>query len=67
MTLTAYKIGDEFALTFVKVLDEMSLGLVDEDEPVAEPTDRTFWETATNAARSSHCFLLPVMRGIRQY
>lgn len=43
--VTAYKIGDEYALAFVKVLDEMSLGLVDEDEPVAEPTDRAFWET----------------------
>ena len=45
MKVTAYKVGDEYALTFVKVLDEMSLGLVDEDEPVAEPTDRAFWET----------------------
>ncbi len=45
MKVTAYKVGNEYALTFVKVLDEMSLGLVDEDEPVAEPTDRAFWET----------------------
>jgi hypothetical protein len=45
MKMTAYKIGEENALTFVKVLDEMTLGLVDEDEPVAEPTDRAFWET----------------------
>ena len=45
MKATAYKVADEYALTFVKVLDEMSLGLVDEDEPVAEPTDRAFWET----------------------
>jgi hypothetical protein len=45
MKVTAYKVGDEYALTFVKVMDEMSLGLVDEDEPVAEPTDRAFWET----------------------
>jgi len=45
MKMTAYKVGDQYALTFVKVLDEMSFGLVDEDEPVAEPTDRAFWET----------------------
>jgi hypothetical protein len=32
-------------LTFVKVLDENIYGLVDEDEPIAEPTDRAFWET----------------------
>lgn len=43
--MTAYKIGNEYALTFVKVLDEMSFGLVDEDEPITEPTDRAFWET----------------------
>lgn len=42
--MTAYKVGDQFALTFVKVLDEITYGLVDEDEPIAQPTDRSFWE-----------------------
>lgn len=45
LKMTAYKVGDQHALTFVKVMDEVTYGLVDEDEPVAEPTDRTFWET----------------------
>jgi hypothetical protein len=45
LKLTAYKIGDAHALTFVKVLDEITYGLVDEDELVAEPTDRAFWES----------------------
>ncbi|MDD5389991.1 MAG: hypothetical protein PHD37_11630 [Gallionellaceae bacterium] len=45
LKMTAYKVGDQHALTFVKVLDEMTYGLVDEDEPLAEPTDRAFWET----------------------
>ena len=36
LKMTAYKVGDDYALTFVKVLDELSYGLVDEDEPVAE-------------------------------
>lgn len=45
LKMTAYKVGDEYALTFVKVLDELVYGLVDEDEPVSEPTDRAFWET----------------------
>lgn len=45
LKMTAYKIGDEYALTFVKVLDEMTYGLVDDDEPLAEPTDRVFWES----------------------
>lgn len=40
LKMTAYKVGDQTALTFVKVLDERTYGLVDEDEPVAEPTDR---------------------------
>jgi len=38
LKMTAYKLGDQYALTFVKVLDELTYGLVDEDEPVAEPT-----------------------------
>ena len=45
LKMTAYKVGEQYALTFVKVLDELTYGLVDEDEPVAEPTDRNFWET----------------------
>jgi hypothetical protein len=45
LKMTAYRIGNEYALTFVTVLDEMTYGLVDEDEPVAEPTDRAYWES----------------------
>jgi hypothetical protein len=45
LKMTAYKIGEEYALTFVKVLDEISFGLVDDDEPVADPADRSFWES----------------------
>lgn len=43
--LTAYKHGDEYFLTFNKVLDEMNLGLVDDDEDISEVTDRNYWET----------------------
>ena len=43
--LTAYKIEDNYFLTFNKILDEMSLGLVDDDEVVSEVTDRNYWET----------------------
>jgi len=42
--MTAYKVGDQVALTFVKVLDEITYGLVEEDEPTVEPTDREFWK-----------------------
>ena len=44
LKMTAFKVNDAIALTFVKVLDEMTLGLVDEDEPKAEPTTRESWE-----------------------
>ncbi len=42
--MTAYEVNGEVCLTFVKVLDEISYGFVDEDEPVSEPADRAFWE-----------------------
>jgi hypothetical protein len=45
LKMTAYKVGDQYALTFVKVLDEQALGLVDDDEPVSPPTDRAYWES----------------------
>lgn len=41
--MTALKFGDEVALIFTKVLDEMPLGLVEEDEDVRELTDREYW------------------------
>lgn len=43
LKMTAYEVDGDVALTFVKVVDEMTFGLVDEDEPVAEPTDREYW------------------------
>lgn len=44
LKMTAYEINDGIALTFSKVLDEVNLGLVDEDEPIVTPTDRAYWE-----------------------
>jgi hypothetical protein len=52
LKMTAYKVGDQHALTFVKVLDEVTYGLVDEDEPTAEPTDRAFWETKRGSKKT---------------
>ncbi len=48
--LSTYKVEAGYALTFVKVIDERVLGLVDEDEPVAEATDRNWWETKASKA-----------------
>jgi hypothetical protein len=41
--LSAYKFQDQVALTFTTVIDELTLGLVDDDEEVREVTDRNYW------------------------
>lgn len=41
--ISAFKFGDDIALTFNTVLDEVTRGLVDEDEEVREVTDRQYW------------------------
>jgi predicted transport protein len=46
--LTALRLEDSVSLLFAKVLDEMQLGAVDEDEEVQAVADRGYWE-----ARSS--------------
>jgi hypothetical protein len=38
------KFGDEISLIFSKVLDQVRLGLVEEDEAAQEATDRSYWE-----------------------
>lgn len=45
LKMTAFKIDDSIALTFVRVLSEMTLGLVDDDESRAEPATRESWES----------------------
>jgi predicted transport protein len=42
--MTAIRLGDSVSLICSKVLDEMRLGLVDEDEEVQAVTDRSYWE-----------------------
>lgn len=37
-------LGDTISLVFTTVLDERTLGLVDDDEDVFDVTDRTYWE-----------------------
>ena len=41
--VNAYVYGNEIGLVFTKVLDEMRLGLVDEDEEIREETTRDYW------------------------
>jgi hypothetical protein len=44
LKMSAYKVGNDYALTFVRVVDERTLGLVGVDEPTDEPADRASWE-----------------------
>ena len=42
--MNALKLGDSVGLLFTTVLDQMSFGLVDEDEEAQDVTDRSYWE-----------------------
>ncbi|MDA0967487.1 MAG: hypothetical protein O2970_11090 [Proteobacteria bacterium] len=43
--MQALKVGDNITLVFTTVMDEMTRGLVDQDEDAeAAPTDRAYWE-----------------------
>lgn len=48
--MQAVKIGDQVALIFTKVLDQVRLGMVEEDEAVQETTDRAYWEKRASKA-----------------
>jgi hypothetical protein len=47
--LRALRTGNQVGLVFTKVLDQVGLGLVDEDEEVHEWTDRSYWEKRGSA------------------
>ncbi len=42
--MRAVQLGNSVSLVFTTVLDQVQLGLVDEDEEVYEATDRAYWE-----------------------
>lgn len=42
--MRAVQLGSSVSLVFTTVLDQVQLGLVDEDEEVHEATDRAYWE-----------------------
>jgi len=45
INMQALQVGDHLTLVFIKVLDELSRGLVDEDEDtIVVPVDRNYWE-----------------------
>lgn len=41
--MNAYKFGDKVGLVFTTVLNELTLGLADDDEEIKEITDRNYW------------------------
>jgi hypothetical protein len=43
--MRAVQLGNSISLVFTTVLDQIQLGLVDEDEEVYEVTDRGYWES----------------------
>lgn len=45
--MQALRVGDHMTLVFTTVMDELTRGMVDEDEDAeAAPTDRSYWEQA---------------------
>ncbi len=45
LQVSALRVGDSITLHFAKVLDELTLGLEEEDEPAGPPADRAYWVT----------------------
>lgn len=45
LQMTAIETSEGISILFTKVVDAMQLGMVDEDEEVAEPADRSYWES----------------------
>ena len=62
--MQALKVGDNLTVVFTKVMDELSRGLIDEDEDAkAAPTDRTYWEKrATKATVGLTDQMLEILR-----
>ncbi|MGQ7271658.1 DUF5655 domain-containing protein [Marinobacter nauticus] len=50
--VTAIETGDGVGLQFTKVLDTVKLGYLDDDEEVAEQTDRNYWETVRGTKKT---------------
>jgi predicted transport protein len=48
--MRAVQLGNTVSLVFTTVLDQVQLGLVDEDEEVHEATDRAYWEARGSKA-----------------
>lgn len=66
LQMMALKVGGKLTLVFTKVMDELSRGLVDEDEDAeAAPADRAYWEG--KGARSTLAAVDQLFEVIRQF
>jgi predicted transport protein len=64
--ISAYKFRDEVGLIFTKVLDEMSLGSVEEEEGILETTNREYWlKRATEKTVKMADELLDLINGFK--
>lgn len=61
LQMQATKIGDNIQMSFVKVLDRISLGTDDEEEN--EPTDRNYWEKKSNVLK----YVDEIYKDVSQY
>jgi hypothetical protein len=48
LQMKAYEVGNDVALVFTKILDEVNLGFVDDDEEIQELVDRDYWLKKTS-------------------
>jgi len=64
--MQALRIGENITLVFTTVMDELSRGLVDEDEDAAAaPTNRTYWEK--RATKSTVALADDLLEMVRQF
>lgn len=64
--VNAFKIGEDIGLLFTKVLDELPLGLVDEDEEIQEETNRDYWlKKGTDSTVKMVDHFLDIINGIK--
>lgn len=63
--MNALRQDEKIGLIFTTVVDQLSLGMVDEDEEVAEVTDRSFWED--NASHKTLAMVDELLESIRTF
>ena len=52
LQLTAIETPEGIGLEFTKILDTVTLGMIDEDEETSEVTDRKYWETVRGTPKT---------------